>query len=188
MEFKKISYNIKLQCANQGQPNEGEILDFIISLVIMFLFLSPICASVFPTAPTGSCFTRWRSGTWRPGGDGGGSPGFSGGFTIWRSVGTFGSTQKRHDGKTAWMDHERNHRKSQTILPREVRHQPADENRYQIYPSDLNKENLTVCSCSVFGYCLRHCLKFLHFTVSVTVYRFLKKKLLMIQHKPLNEK
>lgn len=38
------------------------------------------------------------------------------------------------------MDHERNHRESQTILPRQVRHQPVEEDRQQLYASDLKKK------------------------------------------------
>lgn len=78
-------------------------------------------SSVFPAATAGGRFTGWRGGAGRAGPDGGWPPGFSGGLSIRRPASTAGSTKRRHDGETAGVDHERNHTKSQTILPRQVR-------------------------------------------------------------------
>lgn len=77
---------------------------------------------VFPAAAAGGGLSRGGRGPGGPWGDGDRSPGFSGRFSVRGSAGATGSPERRHDGKTAGRNHERHHRKSQTLQPRQVRH------------------------------------------------------------------
>lgn len=83
-------------------------------------FLLP---AVFLAAATGGRVAGRGDGGGQPGHQGGGTLGFSGGLSVRGSAGSPGEAERRHDGKTAGVEHEGDLGENQTLRPGEVRRQ-----------------------------------------------------------------